>query len=324
MLERAPTRSFQTTVNFQSRSAEKLGELISGRFTPIELEPLGSCDLFSVSGTYNIFAGIICSQSKTVGDLRMIPHAMNDGVLFSFASAGSMVIGGCRENLINSPTTAIAVEGATYRSSDLLSNHASRSIRIDRSSLIARVSVLLGRPIVEPLTFQLDFDTRSNSANTLSSVVTFVTEPALGLELTKARRAAERIRETLIDLLLETWPNSYLDILNRPQPSISPRHVKLAVDYIRDHAETIPTGTELAALSGVSLRSLQSGFRRFMGISIAAYQRQVRLERAHSDLLSDPAASIETIALRWGFTNAGRFSRYFRAAYGVFPAELDR
>lgn len=105
---------------------------------------------------------------------------------------------------------------------------------------------------------------------------------------------------------------------------IAPQHVKLAIDFIHGYAETIPSGTELAALSGVSLRSLQAGFRRFVGVSIGAYQRQIRLERARADILKDPSIPIEDIALRWGFTNAGRFSRYFKAAYGIFPTQLIR
>lgn len=40
--------------------------------------------------------------------------------------------------------------------------------------------------------------------------------------------------------------------------------------------------------------------------------------------MHDTAASVEDIALRWGFTNAGRFSRYFKAAYGALPTEIVR
>jgi AraC-like DNA-binding protein len=54
------------------------------------------------------------------------------------------------------------------------------------------------------------------------------------------------------------------------------------------------------------------------------YQRQVRLESARKDLVGDSAVPIEDIALKWGFTNAGRFSRYFREAYGVSPFAVAR
>jgi transcriptional regulator GlxA family with amidase domain len=126
-----------------------------------------------------------------------------------------------------------------------------------------------------------------------------------------------------LDMILEAWPHSYSKALHKPS-SIAPRHVKLVLDFIAEHPSASASGSELAAISGVSLRSLQAGFRRFAGMSIAAYQRQIRLERAHKDLLRDSAVPIEDIALKWGFTNAGRFSRYFRDAYGVSPFAVTR
>jgi transcriptional regulator GlxA family with amidase domain len=99
---------------------------------------------------------------------------------------------------------------------------------------------------------------------------------------------------------------------------------RLVLDFITEHPSASASGAGLAAISGVSLRSLQAGFRHFAGMSIAAYQRQVRLESARKDLVSDSAVPIEDIALKWGFTNAGRFSRYFRDAYGVSPFAVAR
>lgn len=87
---------------------------------------------------------------------------------------------------------------------------------------------------------------------------------------------------------------------------------------------TATSGAELAVMSGVSLRSLQAGFRRFAGMSIIAYQRQIRLENARKDLLEEPAIPVIDIARKWGFSNAGRFSRYFREAYGISPLSVER
>jgi transcriptional regulator GlxA family with amidase domain len=80
------------------------------------------------------------------------------------------------------------------------------------------------------------------------------------------------------------------------------------------------SGVELARLSNVSQRALQEGFRRFVGMSIVAYQRQVRLERAFEALRH--SASVTEVALRFGFSNVGRFCQYFQQAYGVSPAQL--
>ncbi|MFC5887813.1 helix-turn-helix domain-containing protein [Kitasatospora sp. CM 4170] len=72
----------------------------------------------------------------------------------------------------------------------------------------------------------------------------------------------------------------------------------------------------------ISLRALYLLFRD-QPASVAATIRQRRLERCHADLahrgLGDQ--SVQVIAARWGFSNAGSFGRAFRAAYGITPSE---
>ncbi|MGH8381513.1 helix-turn-helix domain-containing protein [Pseudomonas sp.] len=43
-----------------------------------------------------------------------------------------------------------------------------------------------------------------------------------------------------------------------------------------------------------------------------------------NDLLQNPSLSVTEVALRWGFVNISRFSRYFQDAYGVRPAMAGR
>ncbi len=320
---RALARSVQTVVDFELQDADGLAELISQRFSPVRIEPVRADDRFNMSGTYGRVAGIDFSRSRVRGEFKVFPKRLHDGVFFIFPTAGSLVFHQSSGSFASSPTVAVAAEGTASRSVEFLADSAFCGVVIERPLLAARLSALLGHPVVEKPVFQPDMDMASSSARALSSLVICITSPEFGPQLNQASLTAERIREVLVDLVLESWPNNYSEILRRPPPMIAPQHVKLAMDFIHDHAQLLPSGTELAALSGVSLRALQMGFRRFAGISIGAYQRQVRLERARADLLTDPA-SVEEIALRWGFTNAGRFSRYFKAAYGVFPTELIR
>lgn len=324
MAERALARSYQTGVNFELLDADSLAEHINQRFAPVRIEPFRSSDRFSMTGTYSVVAGIDFSRGEIKGEFKVTPQRLYEGVFFFFPTAGSMVFHQSRHSFASSPTAAIAAEGMACRSMDFLSDHAFCSVVIDRSLLAARLSVLLDRPIVEKLTFQPTVNVAEGAASALRSLVMCVSSPEFGAQLIRARLTAERVRETLVDLALETWPNSYSEMLHRPPPMIAPQHVKLAIDFIHDHAQMLPSGTELAGLSGVSLRSLQEGFRRFVGVSIGAYERQIRLERARADILKDPSIPIEDIALRWGFTNAGRFSRYFKTAYGIFPTQLIR
>jgi transcriptional regulator GlxA family with amidase domain len=56
-------------------------------------------------------------------------------------------------------------------------------------------------------------------------------------------------------------------------------------------------------------------------VSPMAYLRQVRLRRAHQDLLfSDPSTeTVTSVALRWGFNNLSRFGALHKARYHENP-----
>jgi transcriptional regulator GlxA family with amidase domain len=59
---------------------------------------------------------------------------------------------------------------------------------------------------------------------------------------------------------------------------------------------------------------------------VAGMIRQRRLERCRRDLLDLAQADrpVAGIATRWGFSSAAHFSRVFREAYGLPPAEFRR
>lgn len=79
---------------------------------------------------------------------------------------------------------------------------------------------------------------------------------------------------------------------------------------------------KVAALAGVSVRSLQDAFHS-QDLTVSDWIWSKRLEKARRDL-SNPlmaSASIAQIALACGFSDFAHFSRRFRAAYATSPRE---
>jgi transcriptional regulator GlxA family with amidase domain len=79
------------------------------------------------------------------------------------------------------------------------------------------------------------------------------------------------------------------------------------------------TPSILARIAGVSVRTLQQGFRDHIGMSPTAYLRRVRLARAH-DQLQRGEGTVAEVAYRWGFTHLGRFATAYASVYGVTPS----
>jgi transcriptional regulator GlxA family with amidase domain len=108
--------------------------------------------------------------------------------------------------------------------------------------------------------------------------------------------------------------------------SIASQFIRPAAELIEAKPHLPLTVTSLARQCHISPRALQKGFIRHLGISPMAYLRQVRLRRAHHELLvSDPSVeTVASIARRWGFTNLGRFATAHTARYGETPAQTHR
>lgn len=104
-----------------------------------------------------------------------------------------------------------------------------------------------------------------------------------------------------------------------------PRIVKRVLDGLNDDPARAWTAADMAALAGTSIRRLQEGFREYVGRSPSECLLDIRLSRAHADLLEHgPAVTVSDVAARWGFTHAGRFAAAYRRRYGTSPSEHAR
>lgn len=76
----------------------------------------------------------------------------------------------------------------------------------------------------------------------------------------------------------------------------------------------------LCAELGVAPRTLQLAFQESFGVGFRAYERAVRLEKAHRLLRTAHAGlTVTEVALRCGFWHFGRFAAFYREVYGVMP-----
>lgn len=109
-------------------------------------------------------------------------------------------------------------------------------------------------------------------------------------------------------------------------PRTASRTVGRAVAFIEERASDDIGVADIAAAAFVTVRAVQLAFRRYLGTTPLGYLRQVRLERAHRQLLSaDPdRTTVTAVAADWRFANPSRFTAYYRAAYGVPPVQTLR
>lgn len=276
-----------------------------------------------IAGVYGRYEGVSFRRMSYLGDFTTQLPDMDDEITFVFPTAGRIVFA-LGDDQVGTPRYGLAVEKAEVRSVSFVDGHQQYGISVRRELFARRLATLLDRPVMNKIRFQPVVDLNAERFQGIRSIIAMATGSEFDGLINSSALMPVRLQEMLVDSVLEAWPHTYSEALLAPTPAIAPRHVRLAMDYIRAHPEALASGSELAQLSHVSLRALQEGFRRFAGCSIVAYQRQVRLEQAREALRQDPAQSITDLSLRLGFSNVGRFCQYFQSAYGVSPAALRK
>jgi len=102
------------------------------------------------------------------------------------------------------------------------------------------------------------------------------------------------------------------------------RSAREAIAYIRANHQRDCSPAALAAIAGVTERTLRERFRQCLGVSIATFVQDARLDWAHARLITArESRSISDLAKAAGFSTAGGFSKSYLRRFGE-PATYTR
>ncbi|MDP4003360.1 AraC family transcriptional regulator [Methylobacterium sp. NEAU K] len=133
------------------------------------------------------------------------------------------------------------------------------------------------------------------------------------------------LQEVMSYQLLSAWPKR-VEVKAAGAPHVPSQRLRLAIDYIDANLQNRLTLSEIASVTGVSVRSLQENFRKEIGRTPIQLIIERRLERAHTDLTSTEKStwSIAEIARHWGFVHISDFGQRYRRLYGCTPSDTRR
>jgi AraC-like DNA-binding protein len=198
--------------------------------------------------------------------------------------------------------------------------------KIDRSAVEDALSDLLGRPVTSGLDFTPIMPTEAATRSWINMLTLFKEQLFQPYSLLNQPLVGMPFADSLVRGFLLAADHSYRSALTGDEQLAAPRTVRLAVDIIEAEAHLPLTVSSIAARCHASVRSLQHGFRRYIGVSPMEYLREVRLRRAHQSLLASDqsATSVASVAYQWGFKNLGRFAAAHTARYDEPPAATLR
>jgi transcriptional regulator GlxA family with amidase domain len=103
--------------------------------------------------------------------------------------------------------------------------------------------------------------------------------------------------------------------------------VRRSVDYIEQHLAEPIVITDLARSVGMSVRSIQQGFKQDLQTTPVNYIRDRRLDRVRSMLMEaapEDGLTVTDAAETWGFTHLGNFAGMYRRRFGETPSATLR
>ena len=214
-----------------------------------------------------------------------------------------------------SPAEATLEFGAGFR-------HVAWQVRTE--ALVRKLVALTGTPVTRPLTFApvLRRDTPESGAfltilNSILANIDYARFSAPMLFMAELEHA-------LMVSLLQTCPHSLRGLLEgRNVPTAGPWQVRQVEEYIATHWNAPFDIEQIAALTGMSARSIYRAFKRTRGYSPKAFARQRRLQQARLLLEEQPRdQNVTSVAFACGYTDASHFSREFSKAYGEAPSAI--
>ena len=202
------------------------------------------------------------------------------------------------------------------------------AVKIDRTVLEQELARMLDGPVTTPVRFGPELDISQGPGATWLRLAGLLTADAAEHDgLVRHPLLGRHLRESLVGGLLLAADHNYRDALAGHRPGLAaPRAVRRAAEAMRTDPARPFTVNDLARIAGVSARSLQDGFQRYLATSPMAYLREVRLGWAHEELKRADGGSgtVTDIAYRCGFLHLGRFAAIYRRRYGVPPSRTLR
>jgi AraC-like DNA-binding protein len=206
-------------------------------------------------------------------------------------------------------------------------------LRFERYLVEQHCAAHLGHPLDRPLEFVPELRLDTDAGRYLLRLIRIFADEVIHTAqpdrtpLLANEHAAAQFSSVLLNALLYGQRSNVSDALERLSTSVAPRFVRRAEEYVRRHYAEALSIERIAVNSGVSARTLFSGFRDFRHITPMEYLRRIRLEKVREALQQGDISvigGVQKIAVQCGFVHLGRFAAHYRLQYGEYPSETAR
>ncbi|WIX77860.1 AraC family transcriptional regulator [Amycolatopsis carbonis] len=311
-----------------TRDPDEARSRLSDVYCPHRLDLVGGARGFVCRQSSRGFAKVRLFDLVYGGaEVRVDPVPFDDFVLVTRPLKGRFAVRSTAEGLVGAGSGALVMDAygsyqlRWYDSAEVLNTV------LDRDGLERIAAELRGWDEPRPVRFALGAAASAAAARRWDTATRLLLEETRSDDgMAGSPLLAAQLFRLAATALLEAYPNTVGEPETEPAGRVSPAAVRRAEAFIELNAAEDIGLLEIAAAARLSVRGLQAAFSRAGRPSPVAYLRETRLRRAHAELRerSPEETTVASVAARWGFGNAGRFSAEHRRLYGCGPSETLR
>lgn len=201
-------------------------------------------------------------------------------------------------------------------------------LRFERAAVERQLSRMLGRSLDGPIVFEPFGDlTQEEAVRWHGAIQILSSEVVSRNSLIHKGVGAVALEELLISTLFYIQGSNYSDRVRATRRPSGRPAVRRSIEYIEEHLAEPIALADLAASSGMSVRSVQAGFRDDLGTTPVSYIRDRRLDRARETLMQavpEDGLTVTEVAQRWGFGHLGSFAVLYKKRFGESPSQTLR
>lgn len=319
----AMTGGYQT--HFQSTDADATLQFVSQALAPHRMTLQSDRPIATQLRRYDLGEAQIVDLSYGT-DVRIDPAHIDDSYMVHIGIAGSSVMWDDARRCIVRPGAIHVTSPGTRLRVEMTRHCRHLTVRLSKGAFDAYLDGQLGLSVSRPLIFDTTGVDDGSLPNAWRRLVTHIADQAdCAPDMFGNERMQRHYGAMMIELLLSYHPSNYSDLIGMPGNETAPWHVQRARAIIQDNYDESLSVARIAAKVGVSVRSLQTGFNRFLGTSPADYIRRHRLERLHEALCrADGAERVTDLMLDCGIVDFGRYAQHYRKRYGCSPSDTLR
>jgi AraC-like DNA-binding protein len=257
-------------------------------------------------------------------DITIEPEKTDQFFIVQTTLEGSSTTTNGEFSITTSRNDILIIDPSVYTKISFTPGCAHLVLKIERKLLEAKLQTLLKQHLSEAVKFNhlsVDNDVSKQSwIDTMNFLCQFYEKP-YSAGITASDIVASHV-DMVTSTLLNMQKHNYHDKLNVDNSVTTPRHVRRACDYIEQNIKEKITLYSLCEKVGVSQRTLQTGFKKYLGQSPTEFIRNRRLHYIHAALNEGKGkTNVSRIMWEFGVNNPGLWANIYKERYGCYPSD---